>query len=284
MQFLSDHLICFSHLRWGFVYQRPQHLMSRFAARLRTRGGRVLFWEEPVFEDGVSPSGSLEERFSTESGVHVLTPHLPNGIAEHAVNDSLRKLLDGYFEQQSINDFTAWYYTPMMLGFTHHLKPALTVYDCMDELSLFRGAPAALREREDHLFCRADLVFTGGETLFQAKKQQHGSVHAFPSSVDVQHFETGRAGLADPDDQAGIPHPRIGWCGVIDERMDIDLLRGIAESRPDWQFVMIGPVVKIDPATLPRITEHPLSRRKTIQRAAGVHRELGCRNDALCAQ
>jgi UDP-galactopyranose mutase len=123
----------------------------------------------------------------------------------------------------------------------------------MDELSMFKGASPTLREREEHLFRRADLVFTGGQSLYEAKKAQHPAVHAFPSSVDVPHFEKGRAGLADPGDQASIPHPRIGWCGVIDERMDIDLLRGVAEARPDLHFVMIGPVVKIDPASLPKL-------------------------------
>src|SRR5579885_2899085 len=118
---------------------------------------------------------------------------------------------------------------------------------------MFQGAPPSLREREEHLFRRADLVFTGGHSLYEAKKNAHPDVHPFPSSVDVAHFEKGRAGLPDPEDQGGIPHPRIGWCGVIDERMDVNLLRGIAEARPDLHFVMIGPVVKIDPATLPRL-------------------------------
>jgi UDP-galactopyranose mutase len=236
------------------VYQRPQHLISRFARQLAAKGGRVLFWEEPVIGDpSKGESNSVDVVICPESGVRILTPYLRSGASEDAISATLREMLDAYLSAEAITSFTAWYYTPMMLSFTHHLRPALTVYDCMDELSMFKGASPALREREEHLFSRADLVFTGGESLYEAKKTQHPSVHALPSSVDVPHFEKGRAGLPDPGDQASIPRPRIGWCGVIDERMDIDLLRGIAEARPDLHFVMIGPVVKIDPASLPML-------------------------------
>lgn len=250
MYCLTKDLICFSHLRWGFVYQRPQHLMSRFSRQLANRAGRVVFWEEPAFDDGTA---RLQQAVCEQSGVHVITPRIPNGTAGHEVDTLLRELLDRFIAGQAITDFSVWYYTPMMLGFTHHLRPALTVYDCMDELALFKGAPPLLGERENHLFAKADLVFTGGESLYEAKRSQHPNVHAFPSSVDVTHFEKARSGPADPVDQAGIPRPRIGWCGVIDERMDIDLLAGVAQAHPEWSFVMIGPVVKIDPADLPRM-------------------------------
>jgi UDP-galactopyranose mutase len=160
-------------------------------------------------------------------------------------------LLDQLLEAQEIDEYVAWYYTPMMLGFSAHLRPRVTVYDCMDELSAFRGAPPELRERERELFARADLVFTGGHTLYEAKRAQHGDVHAFPSSVDVAHFAQARQLIADPADQAAIPHPRIGYCGVIDERMDLELIADVAAARPEWHLVMLGPVVKIDPATLP---------------------------------
>jgi UDP-galactopyranose mutase len=140
----------------------------------------------------------------------------------------------------------------MAVGFTAGLTPDAVVYDCMDELSLFRGAPAELVEREARLLAGADLVFTGGQSLYEAKRERHGSVHAFPSSIDAQHFGRARAALPEPADQASIPRPRLGYFGVIDERIDLDLLAGVADARPDWQIVMLGPVVKIDPATLPR--------------------------------
>jgi UDP-galactopyranose mutase len=238
-------LLCLSHLRWGFVYQRPQHLISRFARE----GRRVFFWEEPVWAPG---EARTETRTCAKSGVTIVTPHLAAGQSEEDVNRTLRMLLDTFMAEREIDNFMVWYYTPMMLAFTHHLRPRLTVYDCMDELSMFKFAPPSLVEREDHLFRRADLVFTGGHSLWEAKKDKHPSVHAFPSSVDVPHFEQARSGMADPADQAGIPHPRIGWCGVIDERMNLELLDEVAAMRPDWHFVMLGPVVKIDPAMLPK--------------------------------
>jgi glycosyltransferase involved in cell wall biosynthesis len=127
----------------------------------------------------------------------------------------------------------------------------LIVYDCMDELSLFKNAPGTLVEREKCLLQTADLVFTGGVSLYEAKKKSHPSVFAFPSSIDKDHFGKAREIKTDAAEQAQIPHPRIGFFGVIDERFDINLLQQIASLRPDWHFIIIGPVVKIDPATLP---------------------------------
>lgn len=238
-------LVCLSHLRWDFVYQRPQHLLSRCA---RTR--RVFFIEEPVFID--EPTARLD--LTTRGDVRVIVPHLPAGRSEEENNATQQALVDQLFAEQEISDYVLWYYTPMALAFTEHLQPRAIVYDCMDELSAFRGAPAVMREREARLFDRADVVFTGGQSLYEAKRERHPNIHLFASSIDQAHFAQGRNFTADPTDQAAIPHPRLGYFGVIDERMDLGLLDRLAAARPDWHLVMIGPVVKIDPAELPR---HP---------------------------
>ena len=231
-------LVCFSHLRWDFVYQRPQHLLSRAA---RTR--RVIFIEEPI-HDVARPC--LDTR-RDESGVLIVTPHLPHDAgAMH-----IRTLLDFFLSTNGIHDFVAWYYTPMALEFSRHLRPAATIYDCMDELSAFAGAPADIREKERDLLARADLVLTGGRSLYEAKRALHGNVQECPSSVDVSHFALARQPLPEPADQEGIPKPRIGFFGVLDERLDLDLLGNIAQLSPGWQFVMVGPVAKIDPGRLP---------------------------------
>ncbi len=238
-------LVCLSHLRWDWVYQRPQHLMSRCAQR-----ARVFFFEDPIF-DTTAARLDVGQR---DSGLWVATPHLPAGISEAVVEAAQRKLLDDLFELQHIDRYVLWYYTPMALGYTRHLKPELTVYDCMDELSMFKDPPPHLKSREAELFERARLVFTGGQSLYEAKRTQHPSVHAFPSSIDKAHFGRAREGGPDPVDQAGIPHPRLGFFGVVDERMDLDLLTQVADARPDWHLVIIGPVAKIDPETLPQRT------------------------------
>jgi UDP-galactopyranose mutase len=236
-------LVCLSHLRWDFVYQRPQHLLSRFA-----KCRRVFFIEEPVSGDW-QPHLDISQR---GDGLHVVVPRVPQGLSPEATEEMQRLLIDQLFEGRGIDEHVLWYYTPMALGWTRHLKPLGIVYDCMDELSAFRGAPPALREREDELFRRADLVFTGGQSLYEAKRDQHDAVYAFPSSIDAPHFAQARSMTQDPADQAGIPHPRLGFFGVLDERMDIELLDAVAESRPDWQLVLVGPVVKIDESELPR--------------------------------
>ncbi len=236
---LAD-ILCFSHLRWDFVFQRPQHLLTRCA-----RTHRVFFWEEP-FWDGEG-AGSLEVKQPADR-IWVIRPHLPAG----GNGDTLqRALLKQFMAERNIRTCVRWYYTPMALGFSADLPSAVTVYDCMDELSAFRGASPELHAREQQMFSAADVVFTGGASLYESKRRQHGNVHAFPSSVDVAHFRSG-LDSCDPEDQASIPHPRVGFFGVLDERFDQQILHDVAALRPSMQFVLIGPVVKIDPNGLPR--------------------------------
>lgn len=236
-------VVCFSHLRWNFVYQRPQHLMSRFA-----RQHRVFFIEEPVYKDGELPH-LVSARI--DAGLTVITPILSPQRQPARQNTILQHLLDALLLDQDIRHYVVWYYTPMALGITRRLHPLATVYDCMDQLSAFRGSPASLLDHEVELFHRADLVFVGGKTLFEDKRGQHPSTHLFPSSIDAEHFRRAREKLADPADQKRIGRPRIGYCGVIDERLDADLLDRAAAARPDWNFVMVGPIVKVTPAELP---------------------------------
>lgn len=218
--------------------------MTRFA-----RDRRVFFFEEPVFEEATP---HLRSTVCDQTGVHILTPVLPIGFDAEAINRLLKALLDSFLQEKHIRQFIAWYYTPMALGFTRHLRPSLTVYDCMDELAAFIGAPSAMRRNEADLFQRADLVFTGGASLFESKRKHHPHVHLFPSSVDVPHFARARAVDREPEDRSNIPRPKLGYAGVIDERMDTELLRAIAAQRPDWHLILLGPVVKISPASLPQ--------------------------------
>jgi glycosyltransferase involved in cell wall biosynthesis len=236
-------VICLSHLRWNFVHQRPQHLLTRCGAERR-----VFYIEEPVL-------GGAEARLDRRdvgSGVTVCEPHLPEGTDEAVANLLQRRLIDLLIETERIDRYLLWYYTPMALEFTRDLEPEVTVFDCMDDLAGFAFAPKRLREREAELLDRADVVFTGGRSLYEARRGLHANLHLFPSSVDVEHFSTARLSAAEPEDQERIPSPRIGFYGVIDERLDLALLEAIAAARPDWQFVLLGPVLKLDAADLPR--------------------------------
>ncbi len=237
-------LLVLSHLRWDFVFQRPQHLMTRAAA-----DHDVLFFEEPVFEDGATPRLDLSER---AAGICLARPVLPHGLREEAQAMALSGLLRGLVAPRAGRPLVTWFYTPMALPYAGNLPAEAVVYDCMDELSAFRGAPPAMLALERELLSRADLVFTGGRSLYEAKRDRHRDVHCLPSSIDARHFGQARQGLPEPEAMRGIPRPRIGFFGVVDERMDLDLVGALAGLRPDWSFVMIGPVVKIDPAGLPR--------------------------------
>ncbi|MGI3744605.1 MAG: glycosyltransferase family 1 protein [Janthinobacterium lividum] len=242
-------LLCLSHLRWGFVYQRPQHVMSRLA-----RDYDVIFFEEPVFEDLAEDRATPRLDHSQPApGIEVIVPRLAHGLSEGQIAEAQRQLLDEMLLARGDAELLLWYLTPMSLAFTDHLKGNVTIFDCMDELSAFRGAPVRLVDMERELMARADVVFTGGYSLWEVKQRQHDNAHPVPSSVDIAHFAAARDGLADPVDQAGIAYPRMGFFGVIDERFDIELVEKLATLRPDWQIVLIGPVVKIDPATLPQL-------------------------------
>ncbi|PNY79589.1 glycosyl transferase [Deinococcus koreensis] len=226
------------------MFQRPQHLLTR-AVRERP----VYYIEEPVFGEW---DDSLEVR-ADASGVQVLRPHIQAGHPAAQSQARTAALLERFVQEEGLQEYDLWVYTPMELPVADRLNPRLTVYDCMDELANFRGAPPELRQREADLMERADLIFTGGHRLYESKRRHHPDAHAFPSSVDARHFAQARLGPADPADQQDIPHPRLGFAGVIDERLDIGLLSELASTHPEWQFVLIGPVVKIDPASLPRL-------------------------------
>ncbi|MDQ2670433.1 MAG: glycosyltransferase [Gemmatimonadota bacterium] len=248
----TETLLVFSHLRWDFVYQRPQHLLSRLASR-----GRVLYIEEPV-----AAPVTAEARWHLTRpapGVLVCRPEIPGTPAGFgsAVLPVLQPMLASLLESEGVEDTIAWLYTPMALPLADSVSPVLMVYDCMDELSLFLGAPPELLLMEQGLLHRADLVFTGGVSLYRSKRERHPSVHCFPSSVEAAHFRRAAPPplgepLDEPADQAVLPRPRLGYYGVIDERMDLALIAAIADAHPDWSIVLVGPVVKIDPATLPR--------------------------------
>ena len=234
-------VLCFSHLRWDFVLQRPQHLMGRFALERD-----VIYWEEPL-ATGSEPWVDL--RTCPRTGVIVATPMLADGIDGAQRQQVLEALLADTVAGRTIG--VRWYYTPMMLPFSRTVASACVVYDCMDELASFKFAPPELPALERELMTSADVVFTGGYSLYEAKQATHADIHPFPSSVDRDHFAAARGDCAQPDDQARLGVPRLGFYGVIDERMDLALLEAVADARPDWTLVLVGPVVKIDPAHLP---------------------------------
>jgi len=236
-------IVVFSHLRWDFVFQRPQHLLSRLAQHYP-----VLVVEEPVYDEGAP----FMERSNPAPNVTVYRPHTP--IHAAGFHDDQLRLLQPMVAQLAPpgEEVVAWFYTPMALPLLQSLRPALVVYDCMDELASFKNPPKQLLQRESALLTIADLVFAGGPSLYEAKRNRHPSVHCFSSSVDVVHFQQALDRSRVHPQQADIPHPRLGFYGVLDERFDPELVGEMADAHPEWQIVLAGPVVKIDPERLPR--------------------------------
>ncbi|MCC2962109.1 glycosyltransferase [Massilia sp. IC2-278] len=237
-------IVVFSHLRWDFVFQRPQHLLTRLACHYR-----IVIVEEPL-HDGAGPARL--ERTEPCPNVTVCRPRTPLDLP--GFHDDQIALVAPLLADLLPPGETpiAWFYTPMALPLLQELTPRLVVYDCMDELASFKKAPRQLLQRESALLNLADLVFAGGPSLYEAKRHRHPNVHCFPSSVDVDHFAQAQGAAASHPDQEHIPGPRLGFYGVIDERVDLALIGALADDHPDWQLVLVGPVVKITENELPR--------------------------------
>lgn len=236
-------IFVFSHVRWDFVQQRPQHLLSRLAESYE-----IVFIEEPILHEHEI---SLETSMPAPN-ITVLKPHTP--VAAPGFHDEQLPYLLKLMQQFIVTDeeHVAWFYTPMALPLLQELDPALVVYDCMNELAVCKNPPKQMLQRENALLKVADLVFTGGPSLYRAKRKRHPNVYCFPNSVDVVHFEQALDRTNVHPAHENIPGPRLGYYGVIDERIDTELIALIADARPQWQIVLVGPVVKIDPATLPQ--------------------------------
>lgn len=249
-------LIVHSHLRWDFVWQRPQHILTRLAA-----DAPVFFLEEPIFLDDIGEGGI--EVTQPSPNVYRAVPRLPGSFRsdyDAAIAEVRSLALATLGRGELASRFEApvqWFYTPMpapaMLGAFHEVG---VVYDCMDELSKFRFAPPDLVRREHLLMEAADIVFTGGRRLWEAKAKHHRNVHFFGCGVDNEHFARARdARTAFPDDMAWVHEvdgPIAGYYGVIDERLDYDLIAQLAASDPSLHVVMVGPTAKVDPAALPQ--------------------------------
>lgn len=228
-------MVVFCHLRWSFVYQRPQHLISRFA-----KTHKILFVEEPIGPDGTGRGGRLEV---IHDNLHVLQP-MVNSI--HEIAD----ILPEFAGNKSVD--IGWFYSASFVPLLDVYDYETIVYDCMDELTLFKGAPAELLIQEKFLVANANIVFTGGKSLYESKKSLHNNVYCFPSSVDREHFAEALNSISIPDDVAHLTNPMVGYYGVIDERIDMKLLDDTAIANPDIDFVMIGPLAKITEADLPK--------------------------------
>jgi UDP-galactopyranose mutase len=237
-------LICLSHLRWNSVHQRTQHLMTRWA-----RERRVFFVEAPLLDEETSDDGTLALH---NQGVFVATTRIGPEISPRGCIAAQARLLDRLLAQYRIEDYVLWYDTPMALPFTHHLQPRRAIYDCLENSAIVSDSPPERRRYEAALLAHVDMVLTGGQSLYEAKRMLHPSVHLFPSGIDRDHFAQAHHKLPEPTDQLLIPHPRIGFFGVIDDRMDLALIGGLAKERPSWHIVLLGPIVKLDPQLLPR--------------------------------
>ena len=236
-------LIVFCHLRWDFVFQRPQHLMTRLAEHYQ-----ILFVEEPVHHEGQA----FLQKTEVAPNITVCRPHTPIhtwGFHDYQL-PTLQTLLADLVPAGERP--VVWFYTPMALPLLQSFDPALVIYDCMDELAAFKNPPKQLLQRESALLNIADICFTGGPSLYESKRNRHANAYCFSSSVDAKHFRQALVKSNSHPDQAHVAHPRLGFYGVIDERFDTDMIKEIAAARPDWQIVLVGPVVKIDPANLPQ--------------------------------
>lgn len=248
-------ILVHSHLRWDWVWQRPQQFLSRLSHR-----HPVLFIEEPIGADNGAARLELREVDSLPN-VIVVQSHLPKPMMadretlEAEQKRLVQKALGGPLASRFKRP-VQWFYDPMAtVAFASQLNERAIVYDCMDQLSQFRGAPPELVRRERELLALADVVFAGGPKIHKAKRTLNPNCHCYGCGVDEQHFGQARKRSTEvPGDLARLGHPRLGYFGVVDERMDYALLDALARAHPEWEVVIIGPVTKVDPASFP---QHP---------------------------
>lgn len=246
----TNPIVVHCHLRWDGVWQRPQQILSRLAQRRR-----ILFVEEPIFlRPGEKPFLHVREA----NGVTIAQPHTPPQ-PQHlpSVSDEnkaiIRDLVAPLIREQGYEGAVRWHYAPMAIYLADLTQSPTVVYDCMDELSAFKGAPPELVACERELMNQADVMFTGGLSMWLNKKQHHENCHRFDSGVDVEHFaQATQADTEIPEDARHLPHPVIGYYGVIDERMDYDAIRALSAAFPEGTILLVGPITKVDPAELPK--------------------------------
>jgi glycosyltransferase involved in cell wall biosynthesis len=247
-------LIVHCHLCWDWVWQRPQQFLSRLSHR-----HRVLFVETLAPDPDLASPLAQIRRFEKWPNLTLLRLQFPawrwsdgawvDRERRRLVKEALKGPLRGQFKQP-----VQWFYDPMAVrAFAGHMGEIATVYDCMDELSQFKGAPPEIRKREAELLAKADVVFTGGRKMWESKSRHNTNCHFYGCGVDLAHFSKARSPqTVVPPDIAGLPKPVFGYFGVIDERMDYELVAALAQAHPEWSIVMVGPVTKVDEKALPR--------------------------------
>ena len=246
-------IIVHSHLRWDWVWQRPQQFLSRLSKK-----HRILFIEAPNPSEQACTAQATLREVSDYPNILVLQMEMPAArwSDESWVDKERRRLVQSLLAGPLGRNFDSpvqWFYDPMAVtAFAGHLKERAIVYDCMDELSLFRGAPPELVKRERELLAVADVVFAGGPKIWKAKKELNENCFMFGCGVDASHFGRARdAHLSAPADTKALPRPLFGYFGVVDERLDYELLERLSDAT-SGSVVMVGPSTKIDPASLPQ--------------------------------
>jgi UDP-galactopyranose mutase len=270
-------VLCLGHLGWNWVWQRPQQILSRVA-----RHWPVIYVNEPGIQRGYLAEPYLD-LVAEQANLSAWQPEFPDRAEllprwretyVELVRDRL--LRRGWLARsdgviRATRPLLLWFYTPVPFYFADQMPAEVIVYDVMDELASFKHAAPDMAEREARLLARADVVFAGGRSLFEARRGRHGNLHLFASGVEPEHFAAALSPETEiPAEIAGLPHPVLGYYGVIDERLDYALLREVAERRPDWSIVMVGPrSVKVEASALPRLPNLYYTGQQPYQRLPG---------------
>jgi UDP-galactopyranose mutase len=251
---MKNDIVCFSPLKWDAGYHRPHQILSRCA-----RQQRVFYVEAPEVHSGPV---QISIRPIQGCSLWVITPKLPDTGSIAKNTDIQRMLIEQFVEVENIRDFILWIYSPSALKIASRLSPSYIVYDCLSSQLIF-DPEEKLREAE--LMHKADLVFTDGQKAFKCDLFSIQQESLFPGSIDIEHFLQARNIPLDPIDQFEIPHPRLGFFGVINQCFDTDLLIAVADRCPEWHIILLGPMVNIDPyPLLSRKNIHYLSNREYI--------------------
>ncbi len=227
-------IVCFSDISWNVKFQRPHQLFSQ-AKRINI----IIFIEKPLLQRSGKPNHFISR---VSDNILILTPVITDEDPESTIHETVEQLLTEKLKSHNTTEYICWYYSPKAINYSQKLTPKLIIFDCMDECCGYEGADTEVNESEKKLLEVTDLVFTGGRSLCNAKKLLHKNVHLFPDSIDYERFN-GNTKQAKKN-IIKKPAAKIGYFGVIDERLDLNLLDKIAANKPKWKFEIAGPIVE----------------------------------------
>jgi GT2 family glycosyltransferase/glycosyltransferase involved in cell wall biosynthesis len=246
-------VLCFSIIDWEFRYQRPQQIMSAFAAR----GHRVFYISTSRFVDGRTATEPRVRMIKDNVyEVELASPRTPDVYGELIDPARYGSLLESIASLRRDYDISAGICYVMIASWMEIAREARhrwhwpVLYDCMDEWENFQGIKSAIVSAEAALVRECDLLVVSAARLLQKWTASGRPIVLARNGVDADFY----ADRCQPNDRlANTAHPIVGYFGAIATWFDVDLVAHAARARPNYQFVLLGGVFDVDVSELQKL-------------------------------